>query len=527
MINVETGVNAPVAFWILPEERYAASSQTGDQLQFLAEGESSLVYAPLQDELRTYFNHMALEIDLGYGNKKFDHMVDDALFLNTLLDLAILKSKPRWNSRLLTQFETPMLEANNLEFTGWGNGGSFRAAISGPEQYTVVAKLHKKLFRDLPDMMDIDRKLPLSEPLGSLLENRVLPALLNENMLAGHIFEKVSIKSNDKDIVFCGIMELDDEDKPQTMVTVRHVRYVHKSVLEIRLSDISDDPLKLPDFTIHLTDYERDFRVGPQMSDSMNGLIPTYFYPEATEGYTGLPRVKSFRSSQWIALPIQTYLHMQADFVHPENIKEPKYQTIEEAVHAGLRAIAEKTQHLGAYRKTNQQVPLGELLYGDWWVKYKTELLSLFQEKKTEQAVFGRENKFLTSEIVRLFTRLNDYDSQLFLRMAVPLGIMDVLVPEFGSCVEGFGKLIFGENFSIHNTVMTDVAVTVFYMRYPSPRARVEHELYTIKEPNLLGSQVLLQVLDAYRKQNHSTSETPLSYIMTWLFSAGPYKIER
>ena len=519
--EIDVCANRPTARW-LDSKFVVRPIQAGDPLPF-NEIDDGRTYAPLVNGLERFFTETASAIDWRYGAQEFRDMVNDALFLNTLLDIALLQSDPPWDEKILERFNTPELEEMHLSFLGYGFGGSFRSAISQPDNYSAVATLHKRLFGDLPDMMDIDRKLPLGGQFGQFMEDRLMPNLLR--LLKGGTFGQIRIKSDEKDVVFKGVM-VRKSGKPETVVAVRFVRYVHLTALEVRLSDVREkaDP-RFPDITIHVTNYERDLRVGPQMPRSMNTLVPLYSYSKAEEGYSTLYDSSTVHSQQWMVLSNGQFNEMRANFEHPEVIDEPIYRSIEEALHAGLRAIAEKTQHLGEYCDPNTSVPIGKLLSGNWWVRYRKELLMLLKDKKTEQDVFNRENKFLNSEILRLFMRLNDFDSELFLRMAIPMGIMDALEPGLRRLIYGYGYMVYGPSFSFSKPECVDTAITMFCLQFPSWHARDSRDFYDIKRPELLGSQRLLRLLEVYRKQRKIPIEGPLANLRTWLYSAQPYKI--
>jgi hypothetical protein len=516
MSNPEIGfVNDPYARWLKPADE-TLRVKRGDPLPFLEKNNnSSLVFASVDDGLRNFFHFTAEHIDWRLGDIRFDEMIGDALYVNSLLDIAIQMGKPKWDTGLLEQFHTPQLEKDRLRFLGYGVGGSFRAAgIAAPDNYAAVAKIHQKLYGDKPDMMDIDRKLPLAESLDTLLD-RVLPPLID--MVSGNTHEQIAIDPTDKDVVFKGVIRVSPDGVPESVVTVRIVRYVHISVLEVRLTDIRKTEFRFPDFTIHVSRYEKDLRNGKQMPASMNTLIPLYRYVDAEDGFSELSGGETIHSCQWMALQKSDFDMLRNEtFVHPEVILCPEdFQTVEEALHAGLRAIAEKLQHLGAYKDT--WVPYKELLYGDWWKQYRKELLKLLHTNKTEVTVHGRKNEFLFDEIIKLYERLNDYDSVSFLQMAVPMGIMDALEPGLRKILHGYGYMLAGPKFTFANRSLVDGAITLFVLQYPAWRARLARELYEINTPEGSGSKHYATLYEIYRKNKHMRIRGPLKEIRHWI----------
>lgn len=499
MSSVEALASRPQARWLMPSPNNALKSLDGDPFPFSPEGDHGMYYASLEEGMKGFFLSRAREIDWRYGDQRFHMMVDDALFLNRLLSVALFEAQPLWDETLMDRLHTPRLEDEQLQFMGYGFGGSFRAAIASPERYGAVARVHQRLLGRLPDMMDMDRKLPLAEAFEPLLTERLLPAFLRE--LVGH-YEQIPIDPADSDIVFQGVMSRSaDDHTPQSLVIVRIVRYVQKTVLEVRLSDVRNDSSRFPDFTIHMTNYERDLRVGPQMPASMNTVIPLYFYGDAQEGHSHLSDQDAVDSLEWMVVPAAEWDKMRKSFVHPEVIAEPIYQTTEEAVHAGLRAIAERMQHLGVYQDPNVTIPLSELLYGDWWIRYREELLGLLRDKKTELSVLGRENGFLTSEIQKLYTRLLDFDAELFFRMAVPMGIMDALEPDFHDLLSHYGYMLYESSFSFGDPEHVDCAITLCMLQYPLWRGRIGKEAWRIIRPDVLGSEAFFTILAAYKER--------------------------
>ncbi|MFC1646780.1 hypothetical protein ACFL1A_00720 [Patescibacteria group bacterium] len=170
-------------------------------------------------------------------------------------------------------------------------------------------------------------------------------------------------------------------------------------------------------------------------------------------------------------------------------------------MHAGLRAIAERLQHLGKYKSTGLYVnsendmPINELLRGNWWKAYRKELLSLLYFQKTEENAHGQRRLFLESEIIKLTHRLADFNFSLFLRMAVPMGIMDALAPKFRKIVFDNGYMMYGPKFSFNKPYMVDTAITIFCLQYPSWEASKNEERWRIKKPEHLGSHFLNQLI--------------------------------
>jgi len=518
MDNFEARVNSPDARWLMPEKGRFASIKSGDPLPFLDRDNPDVVFAPLRDELKHFFTHTAEGIDWRYGAEEFRQAVDDILYINTLMDFAIINSKPRWDTTLITDLKTPEMNDSSLEFVGYGSGGSFRAAISGPDNYSAVAELHKRLFGDMPDMMDIDRKLPVTDPFDPFLRERLAPAVIRL-LSTGDTFNTLPILPEDKGVMFKEVMRLSNTDgTPQSVVSVRVVQYVSKTVLEVRLSDIrkGNEP-RTPDFTIHVTSYEKSLRIGPQMPTSINTIIPLYYFSGDEIGYSQISQGVRVNNSQWMALSTEHFAKARKDFEYPEVITDPTYATTEEALHAGLRAIAEKTQHLEGRAQTHGDISLSELLKGDWYVKYRKSLRKLFRKRKTEMSVFGRENRFLTSEILRLFNRLSDYDAETFLRMAVPMGIMDVLEPGFKHVIEDYGHMLNGPAFSHADPFMVDWAIKTFAWHCHLLKGRSSRDVYDINKPELLGSIRFLNFMGRYRKLRKMRTRGPMKDVRFWL----------
>ncbi len=517
MRNSETGVSSPAASWFVPDQKMFGQPHAGDPLPFLAENKSEYLFAPLADGLKNYFSYHGTEIDWRYQGKEFDQTVRDILYLNAKLDVALHASHPNWDQSVLKDFCVPNLDTYNLVFTGFGSGGSFRAAISQPENYAGVAKLHQRWLGYMPDMFDIDRKLPLHDSFQSLLDNGLLSTYVG--FVSKDLIDEIlpiSPEEERKGIVCKGVMG-------KSIVTVGVLHLPHeKSILEVRLSDNRnlDDPideLLFPDFTIHMTDYTPeapgDLRVGHQLPASMSDIhIPLYLNYDADYFLTQVTPNLIIGTEQWMSLPIRAFLKMQETFEHPEVIERPVYASIEEALHAGLRAIAEKMQHLGAYgRDTDHSIiPLSQLLHGDWWIKYREELLSLTRLEKTERQVNGRPNLFLQSEIRTLYTRLTDCDARLFLRMAVPMGMIEVLAPEFYEIMYGFGHMFYGTAFSFANPVHVDNAIQIFAMTYLPPDQVRSDNLYRIEGVDLFGSQRFSSLLRVYRKNMNIPMDGPV-----------------
>ncbi len=526
MLNAETG--SSMAMWLGKEKKVLASPELkGDPLPALEKHNNTYLCASVEDSLSHYFRLTAQEIDDEYvEDKHFQSMVTDLLFLSTLLDALILKSKPVWDKDVLEQFNPPHFEDKNLEFAGYLCGGSGRAVISSPENYAAVAKLYLK-FGVMPDMMDIDKKLPLSgESFKSLVQSNLAPFLVE--LLSGYVKEVLPIEPEQKGIVFRGLMgPAQDGEAPRSLLTIRVIEYVNKTVLEIRLSDICQDLelKKSPDFTLHLSNYEPDLRNGPQMPQSMNSIVPIFASKQAEEGFSETQGGNKISSLEWLILSGPQWTNLQETFKYPEIIKNPQYHTIEEALHAGLRAIAEKTQHLRLYKDfSGPEIPFEELLHGDWWLNYQKKLLSLFHENKTEGSVLGRENEFLTSEIIKLFTRLCDYDARLFLRMAFPMGILEVLEPEFKDLVKVYGQILVGSSFLFADTDVADAAIRLFSLQFPSAKARnVDDHKYVTNNyriyPDHLGGQVMLKLLDENRILRGGEINGPVKNLRTLLHS--------
>jgi hypothetical protein len=514
--------NDPLAFWIKAGD-ISYGSNSGDRLPFAENPNTGLCFAPLKKGIADYFRRVGSEIDWRYGCEHFRKSVDDIVYCNVLLDLAIIGSHPQWNREQLAGLNIPLEHLDSLEFTGLGFGNSFRSAISAPDNLSANAVVNKRLFHTLSDTMDIDRKLPITGSFSQLLRQKLIPGLLGYM----DVDAEFPLEGEPEAIKFRGVMRTNvDTGLPESIVTVRLVEYEHISALEIRISDVSTEDPPNPDFTIHLTNLERDLRVGPQMPTSMNTLIPLYHFNGDEYGYTRV-NGRSIETAQWMVLPQAAYEAYRHRFRNPEVIAQPEYATAEEAVHAGLRAIAERLQHLGKYKNDRSVVPFEELLRETWWRDYRKELLSLIYFKKTEESVLGRRNRFLETEIVKLYSRLADFDRLNFLRMAVPMGIIDALEPSLKFLIGGaYGRMFYGPGFTFNNPHMVDTAIWGYCSELTSAVIRFRDDLSKTTEKRFLGSYNLSRCAQAEIDIGNTHMKLPdtLSFIRPQIRS---YAIDR
>ncbi len=451
MLEIEKNVDHPPAAPFAPERELI---------------NPAYMTASVDDVIKDYLMHLGYQIDPELNIRKFSEMVDQLSIVNTNFLHTVRISSADWDAELLDKLDYPA-RMDGYEFTGLGFGNCFRAAVSMPENYAVISRVQIKLFGTPTEVMDVDYKLPIRGSFLEYMNGNFLPNFLSQ---IAEVCDGTGTFGNDSGIVFTGMMD-------KTRVTLNMINLPHISALEIRLHDTKKKSTN-PDMTIHVTKYQKDARVGDHMPQSLNNaVLPVY--------------INTRYQNAEIVIKEMRLKDLQEMYKHPEIIDHPEHAgSMELLLLSGLRAIAEKMQHMKPEDYSRVGPKFMDILYGDWWKKYKEVLLDYAQNH------VSNSNDFMEGEIVSLFIKLNDFRSDVFLRMAYQMGIMDVLFPEFSVHVYNCGYMHNGPDFHYANPEQMDYAIYLYTTFNSTFLECIKADEDDLDDPRQLGSVVLMEDLE-------------------------------